>query len=253
MDHLIVQAVLFFQGFSAEITSLLTLGVCFLGILLFLRYYEKEGLYVYQITAILLSNIQVLRFAPFTFCSEPMALGTVLFSTTFLVNDIVTEHFGAQEAKKMLMLGFLSQIFWVLIIVLTLGHPPLPYSHISDFASLKSIEKALEVIFSPSLRLLLASWIAFLISQWLDILVFSKIKDLTKGSHLWLRQNVSMLVGGFMDNLIFSLLAWVWLADHPLPFSFLLQGAILGSTFVRCIVNILSTPVMYLVPFFKKR
>ena len=61
--------------------------------------FGEIGLYIYSAIAIIVANIQVLKLVKFSFFSEPIALGTVLFASTFLCTDILAEYYGAKKAR----------------------------------------------------------------------------------------------------------------------------------------------------------
>ena len=224
---------------SSEALSILSLLVCFAFIGVLFRYYGCVGLFAYNAIAVVVANIQLIRFAPFQLFSEPLALGTIVFSTTFLVSDILTECYGPRKARQTIGLCFLAQGFVTLTMVLTLAHP-LPES-----SAFLSPHQALSIVFHPSMRFLLSSGIAFTISQLFDIVFFSYLKKIWSGRFLWLRQNVSMMISGGIDHLIFSVCAWIIFSPTPLSIEFLLSGVIPGAIYLRLCVHLLSTPVMY--------
>jgi uncharacterized integral membrane protein (TIGR00697 family) len=205
-------------------------------------------LYAYNALAVVAANIQVLKMAEFSLCAEPMALGTVVFATTFLVSDILTEHYGPAAARQALRLSFLTQILMFIWMILTLGHTPADYSKISPdlAATLVANEEGMLQLFAPSLRILTASLIAYFISQQCDIWLFQKIRHLSHGRFLWLRQNLSTALSGLLDNFVFALIAWVILSSNPISFSLLISSFVFASYVIRGVVNIAATPIMYL-------
>ncbi|MCX7338395.1 MAG: queuosine precursor transporter [Alphaproteobacteria bacterium] len=243
MDIFVSTIVCFLGQFSPEFLSLLTFLVCGVVLLFFVRYFGAPGLYVYNSIAIVVANIQVLRLAKFSFSPEPMALGTVVFATTFLASDILAEHYGAKAARQALALSFLSQIFVTTLMILTLGHPSLDDPLSSNPIS---VDRAMTTLFVPSLRFLWASLIAYAISQLFDIWLFQKIRELSQSRFLWLRQNVSTLLSGLLDNFIFSIIAWVILNPTPIDYYTLMVSYVFGSYLLRFLVNLGGTPVMYL-------
>ncbi len=246
------------ENSSAELLTVATFLVCCVAILSLLRYFGAMGLYVYNALAIVFANIQVLKLTIFNSFSEPVALGTVLFTTTFFVNDLLTEHYGPKTAKKSIALNFWIQILMVIWVLLTLGHPVVPaISNSIEATGLVKSEftylidsdlnhQAMMQLFTPSFRLLISSLIAFWCSQWIDVLIFSKLRNVTQGRFLWLRQNVSMLMAGFLDTLIFSVLAWRWLSDSPVSWFELFATFIISAQIIRVILNVAATPIMYL-------
>lgn len=247
MDNFVYQLILILENFSPEILSLITFLVCAVTILGMLRYFGAAGLYVYNAIAIVVANIQVLHAAKFIFSPEPVALGTVLFATTYLVSDILTEHYGPETAKHALWLSFISQILVTFLMILTLGHTPLSEGFNPPEANVytSSNYMAMLKLFTPTPRLLFASLVAYILSQLFDIWIFQKIRNFSHGKYIWLRQNASTFLSGLLDSFIFSYIAWVLLSPTPLSFYTLMVSYVIGTYFLRLVVNLLGTPVMY--------
>lgn len=225
------------SNFSPELLALITLLFASVKILGLFRLYGLIGLMCYITMAYIATNIQVLHMAQYSFASEPVALGTVLFATTFLVSDIITEHYGAAKARMAVGLSFITQIAFTILMILTIAHPPLHNERVLS---------AMEVIFLPAPRLLIASLIAYLSSQLLDIWIFQKLSKQTNKKHLWFRTFASTAISALVDNFIFSVLAWVILSPTPVSFHTLIFTYVLGTYVARLVVAAISTPVIYL-------
>lgn len=225
------------QQFSSELVSWLTFLCCVVFILSSMRFFGLVGLYAYNVLATITANIQVLKLAEFGFSPEPVALGTVIFATVFLVSDIITEHYGKKAAEKGVWLSFAMQVFMVIFMLLTIGHHPLP----GDKAHI-----AIETLFLPSPRLLIASLTAFVLSQFFEIQIFYRLQKATSNKMLWLRTNVSSIIAALLDNIIFSTIAWMILAPTPVTLKSLIFTYILGTYLARVIVSLMSTPIIYL-------
>ncbi len=241
----------FGQHLGFEGISFLLLLISYFSILIFWRFFGKTGLYVFNVLAVVAANIQVLKITPVLFSSEPVALGTLLFATTFVVSDILTEHHGASAAKAGVMLSIASQMLMMVWMTVTLCYPTIgggveDIRHNHQAMMLDPVQNALYILFAPSLRLFIASMLAFAISQWVDIFLFNWLMSQTQHRFLWLRSNVATLVSGFIDNLIFSILAWIVLSPTPVSWSTLFMTYILGTYGSRVLVSVTSTPVMYL-------
>lgn len=248
MDTLIREGIFWLQDHtSAEALTVWLFVLCAFTILALLKFYGAFGLYVYNALAIVAANIQVLRFTQYESFSEPVALDTVIFTTTYFVNDVLTEHYGAECAKKSVTLCFWAQLLMSAWMVLALGHP-LP-ELTNQSATIKEAQQnylGMLQLFSPSLRILAASLIAYLCSQWLDIYIFNRLRSITKGKFLWFRQNIAMFSSGIIDTFLFSFLAWMLLSETPISWSELFFTYILSSQLMRFILNISFTPLMYM-------
>jgi uncharacterized integral membrane protein (TIGR00697 family) len=233
----IVPFVHLMQTLSAESLSLLIFLGCVFAILFLFRAFGIAGLYLYNAVIVIAANVQVLKTATFCFSPEPVALGTITFATTYLVSDILTEHYGKAVAHKGVWLSFAAHILMTSLMIATLGYS----APVSDKA-----HGAMVALFTPSPRILLAGLLAYVVSQFLDIYIFEWVGRMTQRRWLWLRTNVATLLSSLVDNTIFSVLAWVVLNPEPITFSSLIFTYILGTYLARGLVAFLSTPVMYL-------
>ncbi|MBX9977332.1 MAG: queuosine precursor transporter [Alphaproteobacteria bacterium] len=233
---------------SPEILSIVLFCVAAFFLLLFLRVGGAAGLFCFVNLAYVAANIQVLHVAQFSFLSEPVALGTVLFAMTYLATDMLTEHYGAETARKSVVLSFLAQIVFTLVMFMTLAHIPL-----DNQQGNYKIYSAMEELFLPAPRIMVASIIAYGISQFLDIWLFKRLSDATSKKHIWLRTSASTLLSALADNVIFSSLAWIILSPTPVSFSTLVFTYILGTYIARAFVSVAGVPVMYMSYVFKPK
>ena len=90
---------------STELLWIIFLFFCFSSILIFLKIFGYIGLYIYSVIAVIAANIQVLKIVDFFYSPEPIALGTVLFASTFLCTDILSEYFGKEKARQNVLIG----------------------------------------------------------------------------------------------------------------------------------------------------
>ena len=210
---------------------------CFFSILLFLKLFGYVGLYVYSALAVIAGNIQVLKTVDFFYSPEPVALGTVLFASTFLCTDILSEHFGKEKAKKNVLIGFTSFLFMTIIMIITIGFTP---------SSIDWAQDSLSDIFKPLSRFFFASMVAYLISQYFDVWIYSRIKKFTSNKFLWLRNNLSTILSSLVDNTVFSILAWMILNPNPDTLYNVIMIYIFGTYVLRVLIALFDTPFMYL-------
>ena len=216
---------------------LVMLLFCFSSILVFLKLFGIVGLYIYSALAVILANIQVLKQVDFFYSPEPVALGTVLFASTFLCTDILSEHFGREKANKNVLIGFVSFLFMTIVMLITIGFKPSS----GDWA-----QESLSNVFTPMSRFFIASMIAYLLSQYFDVWIYSFIKKLTTNKYLWFRNNLSTILSSLIDNTIFSLLAWIILNPNPEILYKVITTYILGTYFLRVLIALVDTPFLYL-------
>lgn len=247
MDTYIRESIFWLQSHvSAEILTVWLFLICVVAILALLKIYGVFGLYVYNALAIIFANIQVLRFTQYEHFSDPVALGTVIFTTTYFVNDLITEHYGIEYAKKSITLSFWTQILVILWMLLALGHPLPEINTSQTLNAAHNNYSAMLQLFTPSSRILIASLAAYMCSQWLDVLIFNRLRILTKQKFIWFRQNAAMFVSGVIDTFIFSFLAWILLSEVPISWHELFFSYVLSSQIIRVILNISFTPFMYM-------
>ncbi len=241
---------------NTEIVWFIMLILCFLSILVFLRLFGYVGLYVYSAIAIIAANIQVLKQANFNFFSSinekiipfyepsPIALGTILFASTFLCTDILSEYYGKEKARKNVLISFCSFFLMTVLMLVTIGIQPAEDEWVS------MVQESLAILFTPMTSIFVASMIAYLISQYFDIWFFSYLKTISSNKLLWLRNNVSTALSSLIDNTIFSIFAWIILNPNPFPLSDVIMTFILGVYLLRVFIAILDTPFIYLAKYF---
>ena len=241
---------------NTEVVWFIMLILCFLSILVFLRLFGYVGLYVYSAIAIIAANIQVLKQANFNFFSSinekiipfyepsPIALGTILFASTFLCTDILSEYYGKEKARKNVLIGFCSFFLMTILMLVTIGIQPAEDEWVS------MVQESLAILFTPMTSIFVASMIAYLISQYFDIWFFSYLKTVSSNKLLWLRNNVSTAVSSLIDNTIFSIFAWIILNPNPFRLSDVIMTFILGVYLLRVFIAILDTPFIYLAKYF---
>lgn len=217
---------------------------CYFTILLTFKYAGQFGLYTYIITAVIVGNLQVLKLVQFTLFPDPIALGTIVFTSTFLCTDILYEFYGKEAAKRGVMLGFIGYFLFTCFMFFAVAFAPLQETT-PDLAWGIENHHHMLALFLPAPAFFLAGMIAYVVSQSLDILVYDKINEKTAGKKLWLRNNVATIISCFVDNAIFSILAWVVFGPYSLSNESLTNSFILGLFMVRVVIAFLDTPFLY--------
>ena len=240
-----------FNSISIEITWFLFLIFCFTSILVLLKLFGEVGIYLYTIIAVIAANIQILKIVKFSFFNEPVALGTILFASTFLCTDILTEYYGVKSAKKNILLGFTGFLLMTIFMLFTIGFKPLDEITAGDnYAWALTLQDNLLGVFMPFPIFFLASMIAYLFSQFFDIWFFEKISEFTNKRFLWFRNNFSTIISSLIDNTIFSVFAWIIFNPNPLDFNTVLFTFILGTYFLRIFIALFDTIFIYSAKFF---
>lgn len=179
----------------------------------------------------------------------PISVGIIPFPVTFLLTDVVNDFYGRRGARFLTLLGFAMAVLAYVILQLSNALP----AHESTYFTQAEFSK----IFGGSAQLFIASMIAYLIGQYLDIHVFQFWKALTESRHLWLRATGSTLLSQIVDTVTINVIFWTWTAAGD-PTSFLGQKtsaerwswifAKIGREYlIKLFVAILLTPVVYFV------
>lgn len=156
----------------------------------------------------------------------------------FAINDVVTEVYGKARARSIIWSGMIV-IF--LIFLASLFFTALPAS--TRF--LQSNEAYLE-IFHKSARISAASLAAFALADFLDVFIFSKIREKLGKRNLWLRTNVSNIISQLVDTSVFITLAfYAFNTSFTGNFNFLL-GLIIPYWILKCFMSVIETPFVYL-------
>lgn len=227
---------------------------CYASILILYRLFGKAGLYISIVLAIIGANIQVMKLVQFSILPEPLPLGTILFISTYLCTDILSEHYGPKEARRAVLVGFVSQLLFVMLMFITLGFKPLTAIDAGvNYQWAVGKHEDIFAIFGQQATLYIAGFSAYLISQYHDVWMYNFLKWVTKGEYLWIRNNVSTIVSTFIDNAIFSILAWKILSPNPVEWDVLMSSYIFGVFYIRVVIALLDTPFLYLAGYFKPK
>jgi hypothetical protein len=236
--------VLWGQSMPSEVMWLVMLLVAFGGLLLMHFLLGEVGLYGVIVLAVVGANVQVLKVVSFGLMGgEPVALGTVLFATTFLATDILCERYGARSALRGVLMGFVGFFVWVVWMNVTIAFPPYVAS---EGEQVYQAHESIEVLFKVLPQFFVASMVSFLVSEILDVWIFEGLRRKMLGRRLWLRNNVSTIMSSLVDSTIFSILAWVVLNPDPFPLETVIVTYILGTFGLRVLVAFLDTPIVYI-------
>jgi uncharacterized integral membrane protein (TIGR00697 family) len=160
-----------------------------------------------------------------------------VFPLIFTINDIITEVYG-RERTRSLIRSNLVIIF--LLIIVSLGFTALPPS-----ARFVGTESAYDQIFHISARISAASLVAFIVAEFSDVIIFSKIREKLGKNSLWLRTNLSNFSAMFLDTVLFMTLAFYNLS-LPLTdnWNFLIS-LIVPYWLLKCFASVVETPIAY--------
>ncbi len=215
-----------------------------LGLVLLAFRLGKAYLFVAVAVFTILMNIFVLK--QFDIFGFAITGGNVLFGALFLITDILSEHYGAKEARKAVWIGFGTSAFFVVALQFLLHFAPNSF----DFA-----QGSLQTLFSLSPRILIASMLSYFIVQHLDVYLYDKVRKLVPGK-LWLRNNLSTMASQALDTLLFTVLGLLTISGLGLagiiPPEALLQ-VLLTTYVIKMAIALLDTPFLYLTYKIRKK
>ncbi len=215
------------------ITSLIVLYTC---VIFFYRFWGKSGLYCWTVLATISANIEVLIVVD-AFGME-QTLGNILFASTFLVTDILSETEGKRAAQKAVTIGIVTSIVFVLITQSWMLYVP----NGSDWAT-----PSIRAVFSNTPRLMISSIAVYAVVQMFDVwayhAIWKKTEERCRDSRkfLWLRNNGSTLMSQFFNTLLYNFAAFLGVYSIGT-----LVHIVLSSYIIFIFTSLLDTPAVYI-------
>ena len=192
------------------------------------------------ITALVVSNLIFQKFFSwnaFGLYTFEISVGILPYPITFLITDLISEIFGKKKANLVVTTGLFASFFSLLIISIANAVPATDWSPVSN--------TLFEKVFGATAVAVFASMTAYLLAQYVDIHIFHFWKRLTKGKHLWLRNNFSTFSSQFLDT--FTVLLLLCSFDK---IEWHLFGSLLLSGFLfKVLVAALDTPILYFLVY----
>lgn len=219
-----------------EILLLLSVVLIYGMVLVAYRMFGKLGLYAMTVIATILANIEVLMLVD-AFAMQ-QTLGNVMFASTYLITDILSENNGKKQAARAVWLGVFTSAAMLLFTQFWLFYTP----SASDWAS-----EHIHAIFSSTPRLLLASFLGYVISQRFDVWLYHRWWDFTTKKtgdskrFLWLRNNASTLVSQLINTIIFTSVAFGGWYDTKTLLTVMASGYV-----IYIFTSLLDTPAVYI-------
>ena len=166
-----------------------------------------------------------------------VSVGILTVPVMFLITDIIEEVMGKKTAQKFVNAALGVMIFVIIITTISVGLPPDPSRQYFS-------QEAYKNIFGVSLRMMVASIIAFILAQYHDIWAFNFWKKKTSGKWLWLRNNASTIVSQLIDSIAFMFIAFY--AITPQFNVVYIFSLIMPYWIFKVLFALLDTPFCYL-------
>jgi len=214
-----------------EILWIAALFINFAVFLLFYRFSGKTGLFIWIGIATVIANIQVTKLIDFF--GFTITLGNILYATTFMATDLLSENYSKESASKSIKVGFISFICMIILMKISVMFIPAE----ADFVS-----SSLNTIFDFMPRISLASLAAFAVSQYHDVWAYDFWKrKFPETRFIFIRNNMSTVVSQLIDSTIFTLVAFAGVYEFNVLISIILSTCIL-----KWIIAVLDTGCIYL-------
>lgn len=198
------------------------------------------------VTALIVSNlvaVKPLAFGPFVL---PAAI--IIFPLSYLLGDVLTEVYGYRRARQVIWIGFFCNLLAALAMALSVGAAPAPFWTLEGFASAALAQQAYAAVFGLVPRILVASFTAYLVGEFINAYVLAKLKIAMGGRHLWVRTIGSTLVGQGADSAIFITMAFAGLVPPAA-----LAAMIVTQWVAKTLYEAALTPLTYLAVGYLKR
>lgn len=171
-----------------------------------------------------------------------LSVGILPYPITFLITDLISEIYGKKKANQVVTAGIFASFFSIVILLIAQAVPAIPASPVDD--------ATFDKVFALSPLAVLASMLAYLFAQYIDIRIYHFWKNLTHGKLLWLRNNFSTFASQFIDTFTVIVLLCSF---GVLPWS-LFWGLLVSGVLFKILVAALDTPLLYLLVFlFRKK
>jgi uncharacterized integral membrane protein (TIGR00697 family) len=166
-------------------------------------------------------------------------VGMVPFPVTFLLTDVINEFYGQRAARFITLVGFGMGVLSFAIIYLSASIPFAEFTRAADWTGVT--EQTFNNVFLSSLRMIIASLCAFLISQFVDIAVFQLLKRLSSNRLLWLRASGSTAASQLIDTITITFVAWTGLRSNAQ-----ILNIIYTAYGLKILIALGLTPLIYL-------
>ena len=219
-----------------ELLLVLSLLISFGATVLFLKLFGKSGLFAWIGICAVFANVEVLILVHAFGMDQ--TLGNTLFASSFLATDILSELYGKKDANKGVLVGIITTVLFILLSTMWINYVPAEGDWAMPFV---------KQLFANTPRVLIASLIAYAVSEAFDVWLYHKWWTLTekrfgnKDKYLWFRNNFSTLFSQLVNILIFNFGAFLGIYSLSQLFSITIACYV-----IYIVTSLLDTPFIYL-------
>lgn len=154
-----------------------------------------------------------------------------LYSMTFMLANYLREIYGKEYAVRAIWMGLIGELLFVFATQFSLAAPSAPFW---------TNQAAFDAVYSITPRIFVASVLAYFSAEFTDVNVYHVVLRITKGRHLWLRNNVGTTAGQTVDSVIFYTIAFAGVVPN-------IFALIVTTLIVKWIIAVMTTPGIYFV------
>ena len=191
------------------------------------------GIFIAALVSCNLIFQKFFSWTPFGLYTFEISVGILPYPVTFLVTDIISELYGKRKADQVVISGLIASVFVSLLVLLANAVPQTSWSPVSN--------ETFSTVFGLNGPAVLASMVAYLSAQFIDIRIFHFWKKKTNGRHLWLRNNGSTIASQLVDTgavllllCSFDVIAWERFG-----------GLLVNGFLFKMLIALLDTPLFY--------
>ena len=195
-------------------------------------YLILTGIFIASLVA---SNLIFQKFFTWNFLgiNFELSVGIIAYPVTFLVTDLISELYGQKRANQVVVSGFFASVFTTLLVLISVNATAVQWSPIDSVTFSK--------VFGLTGPAFFASMVAYLTAQLIDVRIFHFWKRLTKGKHLWIRNNASTMFSQLVDT---SMVLIILCSAGAIGWERFGTLLLMGWLF-KVLVALIDTPIIY--------
>lgn len=228
---------------SNEVLLILNLIFVYGSVILWYYFLKEKGLYCWTVLATVAANIEVMILVDAFGMQQ--TLGNILFASTFLVTDILSELYGKKHANTAVNIGIMTSLSFIVVSQFWLCFTP---------ASEDIVFPSIVTIFSNTPRIMIMGLLVYAVVQKIDVWLYhwwwayTSRKFGSSRKYLWIRNNGSTMISQLLNTILFTLGAFYGVYDTST-----LIDIVIFSYVVFFTTSLLDTPFVYLARYLHKR
>ncbi|NNC99583.1 MAG: queuosine precursor transporter [Gammaproteobacteria bacterium] len=190
-----------------------------------------------------------------------IAVGVLAYPLTFLCTDLISELYGRARANFLVTVGLFLNGFILLVMTVAnampaidpIAQPPWQTIQLAKSISLpdgSAVTRSVELfslVYACTAGAVIASMIAYIAAQYVDVYLFHWLKQKTAGRHLWIRNNGSTMISQAVDSMaVISITFGAVFLSGQMTLGVII-GLMLSNYMFKLLAALLDTPLIYLL------